>query len=139
MNGRSTAELPAGYPCLDLGSRRARTPRATDAEGAGGSQQRASICCISTLEIARLAAGGDIILKIPLTDWIERTLTDLRMESIPVSNEIAVEAYRLPEPFHKDPADRQIVACSRLHGLRLATADDRILQWKHVASIDARR
>ena len=98
-----------------------------------------SICCISTLEIARLAAGGDIILKIPLTDWIERTLTDLRMESIPVSNEIAVEAYRLPEPFHKDPADRQIVACSRLHGLRLATADDRILQWKHVASIDARR
>jgi PIN domain nuclease of toxin-antitoxin system len=97
-----------------------------------------SICCVSTLEIARLVAGGDIILKIPLQDWIERTLTDLRMESIPVSHEIAVEAYRLPEPFHKDPADRQIVACARLHGLRLATADDRILEWKHVASVDAR-
>jgi PIN domain nuclease of toxin-antitoxin system len=98
-----------------------------------------SICCVSTLEIARLVFGGDIILKIPLREWIERTLTDLRMESIPVNHEIALEAYQLPEPFHKDPADRQIVACARLYGLRMATADDRILQCKHVASIDARR
>lgn len=74
-----------------------------------------SICGVSTLEIARLAAGRDIILKIPLTEWIEQTLIDLRMESMPVGHEIAVEAYRLSEPFHKDPADRQIVACGRLH------------------------
>ena len=98
-----------------------------------------TVCCVSTLEIARLVAAGDIVLRVPLADWVEQTLIDLRAESIPVSHEIAVEAYRLPEPFHKDPADRQIVACSRLHGLRLATADDRILKWKHVASIDARR
>jgi len=98
-----------------------------------------TVCCVSTLEIARLAAGGDIVLKVPLTEWVEQTLIDLRAESIPVSDEIAIEAYRLPEPFYNDPADRQIVACSRLHGLRLATADDRILHCKHVASVDARK
>ena len=98
-----------------------------------------AVCCISTLEIARLVAGGEIILKLSLADWVEQTLIDLRAESIPVTHEIAVEAYRLPEPFHKDPADRQIVACARLNGLRLATADDRLLEWKHVASVDARR
>ena len=98
-----------------------------------------AVCCISTLEIARLVVGGDIVLKVPLADWVERTLIDLRAESISVTHEIAVEAYRLPEPFHRDPADRQIVACSRLNSLQLATADDRILKWKHVTSIDARK
>jgi len=98
-----------------------------------------TVCCVSTLEIARLVAGGDIVLKVPLADWVEQTLIDLRAESIAVSHEIAIEAYRLPGPFHKDPADRQIVACSRLHKLRVATADDRILQWRYVASVDARK
>jgi PIN domain nuclease of toxin-antitoxin system len=98
-----------------------------------------TICCVSTLEIARLLTRGDIVLKVPLADWVERTLNDLRADSIPVSHEIALEAYRLPEPFHNDPADRQIVACARLHGLRLATADERILQWKHISSVDARK
>jgi PIN domain nuclease of toxin-antitoxin system len=98
-----------------------------------------AVCCVSTLEIARLVFGGDIVLQIPLTDWIISSLRDLRADSYPVTHEIAQEAYRLPDPFHKDPADRQLVACARLHSLQMATADDRILRWKHVASIDARK
>ncbi|MGI8604909.1 MAG: type II toxin-antitoxin system VapC family toxin [Verrucomicrobiales bacterium] len=102
-------------------------------------QNGRSVCCVSTLEIARLVAGGDIILKVPLADWVAQSLSDLRVDSLPVNHETALEAYRLPEPFHKDPADRQIVACARLHGLRLATADERILRWKYVFSVDARK
>lgn len=86
----------------------------------GAPRNERSICCVSTLEITRLVAGGDIIFRIPLQDWIERALTDLRMGSIPVSHETLWRR----------------IDC--LSGLRLATADDRILQWKHVASMDAR-
>ena len=98
-----------------------------------------AVCAVSTLEIARLVWAGDLILQIQLDEWVEKSLADLRADSLPVTHEIAIEAYRLPEPFHRDPADRQIVACARLRQLTVATADERILNWKHVATVDARK
>ena len=98
-----------------------------------------AVCAASTLEIARLVWAGDIELQIPLQEWVERSLLDLRADSMPVTDDIAIEAYRLPEPFHRDPADRMLVACARLHELTIATADARILDWPHVSSLDARR
>jgi predicted nucleic acid-binding protein len=71
--------------------------------------------------------------------WVEKSLEDLRADALPVTHQIALEAYRLPAPFHRDPADRQIVACARLHEMTVATADERILAWKHVATVDARK
>lgn len=98
-----------------------------------------SVSAVSTLEIARLVWSGDIVLQIPLADWVATSLADLRADSLPVTDEIAIEAYRLPEPFHRDPADRVIVASARLHQLTIATADERILDWSHVSTVDARR
>ena len=98
-----------------------------------------TVCAVSTLELARLVWSGDVILQIPLPEWVQKSLGDLRADSLPVTHEIAMEAYRLPEPFHRDPADRQIVACARVHELTLVTADERILAWKHVATADARK
>jgi PIN domain nuclease of toxin-antitoxin system len=98
-----------------------------------------SVCAVSALEIARLVQSGDITFQIPLSEWVERSLDELRADCLPVTASIAIEAYRLPEPFHRDPADRQIVACARLHELTVVTADERILAWKHVAVLDARK
>lgn len=98
-----------------------------------------AVCAVSVLELARLVWSGDLALQIPLDEWVEKTLEDLRADALPVTNQIAIEAYRLPEPFHRDPADRQIVACARLHELTVATADERILGCKHVATVDARK
>ena len=97
-----------------------------------------AVCAVSTLEIARLVWSGDIVLRIPLHDWVVKSLADLRADSLPVTDEVAIEAYGLPEPFHRDPADRQIVACARLGGFTIVTADERILGWKHVATMNAR-
>src|SRR5262245_38446848 len=97
------------------------------------------VCSVSALEIARLVWAGDLSLQIPIQEWVDRSLVDLQADSLPLTLEIAVEAYGIPEPFHRDPADRQIVACARLHELTLVTADDRILAWKHVAALDARK
>ena len=98
-----------------------------------------AICTISTLEIARLMTVGGIELSIPLGTWIERSLAELAAESLPMTHEIAAEAYALPSPFHKDPADRVLVAAARCHHLTLLTADDRILRYPAVRSQDARR
>ena len=50
-----------------------------------------------------------------------------------------MEAYALPGSFHRDPADRLLVAAARRSGLTLVTADDRILAYPHVHTQNARR
>ncbi len=96
-----------------------------------------TVCTISTLEIARLLAVGTISLAIPLSDWIAHSLSSLDATTLPVTHEIATEAYALPSTFHKDPADRILVAAARLHELILLTADERILRYPHVRTMDA--
>jgi PIN domain nuclease of toxin-antitoxin system len=93
---------------------------------------------ISTLEIARLMEGGDIAINCPLSEWVEQSIHDLRLKSQEVNHEIAIKAYQLSGTFHRDPADRQIVVTAICHGLTLMTADERILQYPAVKTIDAR-
>ena len=57
------------------------------------------------------------------------------MEFVPIDNEIAVKSTRRGEEFHKDPADRWIVATSQTLGAPLVTADAKILKYPHVATI----
>ena len=68
------------------------------------------VCTVSTLEIARLVATGGIRMATALRDWLAQTLAALQARTIEVSHEVALEAYALPEPFHKDPADRLLQA-----------------------------
>ena len=56
-----------------------------------------------------------------------------------LSSKIAAEAYRLPGEFHRDPADRILVATARLESWTLLTADRRILDYPHVRTKDARK
>ena len=75
----------------------------------------------------------------PLRDWIEQSLVALAAETVPVTPEMAAEAYALPGAFHRDPADRVLVAAARLQGWTLVTADDRILKYPEVRSLNAQR
>ncbi len=93
---------------------------------------------ISTLEIARLVAAGAISLSEPVGDWISETLGALECGTMEISHSIAAEAYSLPGNFHRDPADRILVATARIFELVLVTADERILNYPHVESQDAR-
>lgn len=96
------------------------------------------VSAVSTLEIARLMAGKDLEISCSVSEWIERAIHDLKLESQDVNHEIAIKAYQLPGSFHRDPADRQIVATAICLGLELMTADERILQYTGVNTIDAR-
>jgi PIN domain nuclease of toxin-antitoxin system len=93
---------------------------------------------VSTLEIARLTEGNNLEISCRLSEWIEQSIHDLLLQTREVSHEIALRAYQLPGTFHRDPADRQIVATAICHDLVLMTADERILQYSDVQTIDAR-
>lgn len=94
---------------------------------------------ISTLEIARLNSLGQIQFQTDPATWIDSALSLLQATRIELSHEEALEAYRLPGDFHKDPCDRILVASARLHGVSLLTADDRILNYEHVRTISVTR
>ena len=104
-----------------------------------GAEHENGVSPISTLELARLAVAGEIELSIALADWVTRSMADLAVHTIAMSHEVAMEAYALPGSFHRDPADRVLVATARRNGMTLVTADDRILAYPHVRTQDARR
>ena len=58
---------------------------------------------------------------------------------VPFSFEIAMKAYTIPELFHKDPADRILVATALTEDLTFITADEQILDYPHVNSFNARK
>ena len=95
------------------------------------------VSTVSTLEIARLVAAKRIELTGTLHSWISDSLDLLLCKSIEVSHQVAVEAYSLPGAFHKDPADRILVATARLHDLTVLTTDERILDYVNVKTQDA--
>jgi len=97
------------------------------------------VSAVCALEISRLMFLGRITLKVELGTWLNRACRSLKAMTRPIDKEIAVGAYQLPGSFHKDPADRMLVATARLDECHLLTADDLILKYPHVKTLDARR
>lgn len=54
---------------------------------------------------------------------------------LPLTPEIAVRAYRLPDNFQPDPADRLIVAIAMFNSHRLVTSDTRIIEQEVDATV----
>lgn len=94
---------------------------------------------VSTLEFARLVQGGRVVLETTVADWVRRAISQLSLKTVKLSHSHAIESYALPPPFHRDPADRMLVATARLEGLTMLTADQRILDYPGVSTHDARR
>jgi hypothetical protein len=47
----------------------------------------------------------------------------------------AIASILLPDPFHKDPADRILVAIARRYQIPLVTCDVKILNYPHLETI----
>ena len=82
-----------------------------------------------------LVARGRIVLSMDVEQWLNTVALIERVRFYPVDNEIAVKTTELPGEFHKDPADRMIVATARKLGATLITADEKILAYPHVKTI----
>lgn len=90
------------------------------------------ISSISILEIYLLVKKKKIGFTVDTDTWLETVERSSDFEFIPVDNRIAVRSVTLPDPFHKDPADRIIVATARELGATLVTSDSKIRKYSHV-------
>lgn len=93
------------------------------------------VSAISAWEIAMLVERERLILSVDVESWLGKVSEIDAIRFQPVSNKIAIESVRLPGEFHKDPADRIIVATARTMGLALITADEKIQAYPHVNTI----
>ncbi|MFZ5450281.1 MAG: type II toxin-antitoxin system VapC family toxin [Thermodesulfobacteriota bacterium] len=92
------------------------------------------IAAISCWELAKLVKKGRIGFTIPVLTWMRRSLTENNLRLADLTPEIEVESTELQE-FHRDRADQMIVATSRVLGLPLVTADQRIIRYDGVEAM----
>lgn len=95
--------------------------------------RRPFLCDISLWEVATLVERGRLEFDVPLDDWLDAAAHPRSVQVLPVSPRIAAEVARLPETFHRDPADRLIVATSRAQRIPVLTHDERIRRSRLVS------
>jgi PIN domain nuclease of toxin-antitoxin system len=96
---------------------------------------RVHLSAMSIWEVGLAVSLGRLDLGGPIQEWAAKSLADLNLHVVSVDSAIALEANALPQPFHRDPADRIIVATSRLLHLPLFTFDRQILQYAHIETV----
>ena len=93
------------------------------------------VSAVSIMELACLQTKKRIDLGKPFYEWWQEMLATNGWWCLSVTAAIAKEAYRLPEPFHRDPADRLLVATARIEDMPLVTGDSLILSYPHVKTL----
>jgi PIN domain nuclease of toxin-antitoxin system len=93
------------------------------------------VSIISCWEVAKLVEYGRLKLPQDVAEWLGVALAYPGVRLLDLTPAIVVESTRLPQPFHKDPADQIVVATARIHDCPLATADDKILNYDHVRTV----
>lgn len=108
---------------------------ATDAIEAELTGGQIIVSSISAWELSVLVAKGRIALSMDVEAWLKVVQEIESVKFMPVDNEVAVKSVELPGEFHKDPADRMIVATARMLAAPLVTADEKIRAYQHVKTI----
>ncbi|MGF1989532.1 MAG: type II toxin-antitoxin system VapC family toxin [Nostoc sp. ZfuVER08] len=87
------------------------------------------------LEISRLVTENKLILPCSIEEWFNVALAQEGVILLSITPQIAIDSYSLPGDFHKDPADRIIVATARIYNVPLVSVDEKILAYSHVKTI----
>jgi PIN domain nuclease of toxin-antitoxin system len=93
------------------------------------------ISIISCWETALLVEKKRLGFTIPIREWLKEALNYPGVVLLDITVEIAIDSVQLPGAFHKDPADRIIVATARAYNCSLLTNDHGIVNYPHVKVI----
>lgn len=95
------------------------------------------ISIVSVWELALLVVRGRVVLPLPLSEWVARSLgrPEIRLVGLTRPSTVIDSVY-LPGEIHGDPADRFLIATARARRCTLVTHDEKIItygQWGHVS------
>lgn len=90
------------------------------------------ISSISLWEFSMMVKKNRISLKIEPNEWFQHAIGGVGISVIPISENIAIDSCNLPGKFHKDLADRIVVASARINNAILVTKDEKIRNYPNV-------
>ena len=93
------------------------------------------VSAISVWEVAVKTSLGKLALDRDIRTWISLACSYPGIVVQPLEPQDALESTLLPGTFHKDPADRMIIALARRLNVALVTSDAAIRAYKHVKTI----
>jgi PIN domain nuclease of toxin-antitoxin system len=97
----------------------------------GEHQNELMVSAISVWEIAVKSSIGKLPLPLAMDEWFAMDKTRPGIAIEPLDPLDAIASTQLPGEFHKDPADRIIIAIARRRDIELITADHKILSYPH--------
>ena len=106
---------------------------ARDALDALPPDNRPYLSAISLWEVAMLVELGRLSLSDALADWLAKAAHPRTVRLVPITPAIAAGTTALPSTFHRDPADRLIVATCLQLDAPLLTHDRLILRSRLVS------
>lgn len=104
---------------------------AGDLEAIAAAAQRGEllISAMSVWELAMLESKGRVELDLPCNEWVRQALDTPGLTLVPLTPEIAIESTRLPGSIKWDLSGRILVATARVMGARLATRDQKLIDY----------
>lgn len=111
------------------------SPEQREVIESAGADSPLLVSDISLWEIATLYDLGRIRLTVPLREWLDKAVAPPLVRRQGISPAIATELAALPDSFHRDPADRILVATARVFGATLLTHDRRIVEANLVKTL----
>ena len=106
-----------------------------DVIAGAGADSPLEVSDISLWEVAMLYSLGRVRLTIPLREWLDKAVAAPLVRRHGISPAVAAELASLPDSFHRDPADRILVATARVLGATLLTRDRRIAEARLVDTL----
>lgn len=89
---------------------------------------------VSTWEMVLLVDSGQVRIDLAFDEWFTTVTTALALNEAPLTHEVVFASREVSLP-HRDPADRLIAATARHYGLRLVTADERLLRGSGFSTV----
>ena len=86
---------------------------------------------VSVWEALLLAERGRVTLEPDPPRWLRNAMSIVPISEAPMTVDVAL-ASRTVDVEHRDPADRFIVATAKVYGLKLITADARLLRCRDI-------
>ena len=92
---------------------------------------------VSAWEIGLLAMTRGMIFAPDPKTWFARVMARPAIRRADLTDDIALESSMLPGDFHRDPADRLLVATARALNLAIGTSDRKILDYARAGHVRA--
>lgn len=97
--------------------------------------QGLGVSIISCWEVAKLVENNKLVLSCSVSEWLNDALAYPGVQLLDLTLPIVVESTQLVG-FHRDPADRIIVATARIYNRPLLTVDEKILNYSNVQTLN---